>query len=118
MVRPLWVVVPIVSVPADPVSNDPPAPTVIAVPLTVKLLPNVNAPAEVRLLVGLKKLMLPVLASPTVKVCLLVVASVPVALMYRPPVRPAEREAVGVPPAMLVTANLAELVAVEPSKRS
>lgn len=34
------------------------------------------------------------------------------------PLVPAEAEAVGVPPAMFITANLAELVLVAPSKRS
>jgi len=63
-----------------------------------------------------KKFTLPVV--PSVRLCPLVVPIVPVdvndnAILFAP-----EMEAVGVPPATLVKANLAEPVAVEPRSRS
>jgi hypothetical protein len=62
--------------------------------------------------------MFPVPAAPKVKVWLAVVARVPVAVRYRPPGTPAEILAVGVPLATFTKANLAELVAVLPRRRS
>jgi len=64
-----------------------------------------------------KKLMLPVLLLPSCKVCLFVVARMPLAVSDVDPVV-ADREAVGVPPATLINANFAELVALEPRRRS
>src|SRR5258706_609296 len=73
-------------------------------------------PAVVRL----GSMMSPVLLSPRVRDCLLVVAKVPLAFMYAPPVVavPAEILAVGVPPATFMTANFAEAVDVPPTNRS
>ena len=69
--------------------------------------------------VGLLNTMLPVVLPPSVKVCLFVVARLPVAVRNVPPVVPAESVAVGVLPALIpVTANRALLVAVDPSRRS
>ena len=62
-------------------------------------------------------LMFPVLLSPKIKLSLLVVASVPAAERYAPPVEP-ERVATGVLVATPVIANLAALVACPPIKRS
>ncbi len=76
-------------------------------------------PELVRALLLEKKLILPVFASPSCKVCLLLVARIPlpesdVALLPEL----AEIEAVGVPPATFSKANLAELEDVPPSSRS
>ena len=60
----------------------------------------------------------PVFVSPRVRVCLAVVARVPVAVNDAPPAVPAESDAVGVPELTLRTANLAEVEAVAPIKRS
>jgi len=61
---------------------------------------------------------LPVEALPSVRLWALVVPRIPVALSDNAILFAPEIEAVGVPPATLVKANLALLVAVEPSKRS
>jgi len=61
--------------------------------------------------------MLPVEGVPNCKVCLLLVPSTPVEVSEVAPVVPAI-EAVGVPPATLVKAKAALLVALEPSSRS
>jgi len=60
----------------------------------------------------------PVVALPNWSVCLLVVPRMPLAVRDAPPVIPADREAVGIPPATLTNANLALPVAVAPSNRS
>ena len=57
-----------------------PLPKVAVVPLTVKLLARVKAPALVMTFVPLKKLIFPVLPSPKVSDCLAVVAKTPLAL--------------------------------------
>src|SRR5579871_534688 len=68
---------------------------------------------------GLKEIS-PVLVPPRVNVCAFVVWIFPFASNNIPaPLSPDETEAVGVPfPVMLVTANLAVLVACPPSRRS
>src|SRR5581483_12344909 len=63
------------------------------------------------------KTILPVFESPSVNDCLAVVASVPVAVKYAPPVVPAERVAVG-EPVTPSTANLAEVVPCPPTAKS
>lgn len=96
-VKPEKVIVPEEVSPVKPVKV--PAPIKFA-PLAVKA---VVPPGE--------RTISPVLASPRVRVCLAVVARVPVALRYAPPAVPADTEAVGVPGApglMFKTANLAE----------
>jgi len=88
-------------------------------PPRLRLLASERFPVLVRVFAFEKKLILPVDALPSCKVCLFVVPRIPV------PVRkaallpdPAEIEAVGTPPATLVKANLADAVAVLPSRRS
>ena len=61
--------------------------------------------------------MFPVDELPKVRDCALVVDNVPVALRYAPP-RVPERVAVGVPPATLMMANLADDVDCPPMRRS
>jgi len=78
---------------------------------------SVRLPALVSELFALKKFMLPVEPLPSWRVWKLVVPRIPVAVREAAPVVP-ETEAVGVPPATLITANLAELVAVPPISRS
>jgi len=83
-----------------------------------RLFARVKLPALVRLFAGEKKLILPVDVVPSVRLCLFDVPRTPapvkkVALLPVP-----EILAVGVPPATLVKANFALLVALEPSKRS
>lgn len=76
---------PKVKVVVAPIDNEAPVVKVvtagaeIVVPLTVKLLASVKLPELVNELFALKKLILPVLVSPNVKVCLAVVAKVPLA---------------------------------------
>src|SRR5437763_696388 len=79
---------------------------------------RVRFPAVVKTLALEKKLMLPVLVSPKVKVCLAVVASAPLAERDKAPDVPAEMEAVGIPELTLINPNRALLVALLPSKRS
>jgi len=78
---------------------------------------SVRLPAFVSELLLEKKLILPVVALPNWSVCLLVVPNTPVAVNEVAPVVPAI-DAVGVPPATLVKANFALLVAVEPNNKS
>src|SRR5258708_7223942 len=90
-----------------------PLPTLSVAPLMFTL------PPDVILLLLLKKLISPVLASPSCSVCLLVVARMPlpdrdVALLPEL----AEILAVGTPELTLMNANFAELVALFPSNRS
>src|SRR5690349_8142811 len=81
------------------------APTVApAIPLMVRLLP-----------VPTIRLRSPVEADPRVRDCSFVVAIVPFPVSERELLPVPAIEAVGVPPATLVKANLAVLVAVEPS---
>lgn len=104
------IVPPVVVNPALPVIR----PEEVKVPAPVRLAPEAVSdvvPPEARTI-------FPVLVSPRVSDCLAVVAILPAAFMYKPPVVPAESEAVGVPPAMLVTANRALEVAVAPRSRS
>ena len=61
----------------------------------------------------------PVFASPRVRLCFAVVASVPFAERYTPPEVPADKLATGVAlPALLIKANFALLVEVPPNKTS
>src|SRR5579872_5804743 len=91
-------------------------PLMVLVVAALMIPARVKLPEVVRTLAPEKKLILPEV--PRVNVCPLVVPRVPlpernVALLPVP-----EIEAVGIPPATLVKANLAELVALEPSNRS
>src|SRR5579872_3225503 len=87
------------------------------VPPRVPLPARERLPRVSRTLAFEKKLILPVEPFPNWRVCLLLVPRTPVAVSEVAPVVP-ETEAVGVPPATLVTANLAELVAVPPRRKS
>ena len=77
---------------------------------------RVRLPVVVRTLALEKKLILPVV--PRVRVCPLVVPMVPLPVRDKALFPVPEILAVGVPPATLMKANFAELVALEPSKRS
>jgi len=79
---------------------------------------SVRLPVVVSTFAVEKKLILPVPAAPSCKVCPLVVASVPVAVRYVALLFAADRDAVGVPPATLVNANFALTVALLPSSKS
>ena len=61
---------------------------------------------------------LPVVAEPSCKVCAFVVPITPVAVWNEAPVVPAEKEAIGVPPALLRNANFALDVEVPPNNTS
>jgi len=93
-------------------------PLIVLVVFALMIPPSVRLPELVRTLALEKKLMLPVVPLPSCKVCLFVVPRTPVAVSDVAPIVPAETDAVGVPPATLVNANFALLVAVEPSSRS
>ena len=84
--------------------------------------PVVEAPPMVMFLAvaSVPMRMFPVFVSPKVSVCLLVVARVPEAERYAPPVVavPAETEAVGVPEFMFKTANFAEVEDCPPMAKS
>jgi len=97
--------------PLLPVRVNPVVPPKVPLPASVRL------PEVERALALEKKLMLPVEALPNWRVCLLLVPRMPLELNDVEPVEP-EAEAVGLPPATLVKANFAEVVAVDPSKRS
>ena len=62
--------------------------------------------------------MFPVVFPPKVRFWFAVVCSVPSAVRYEPPLKPAERVAVGVPEFTLITANFEEEVAVPPNAKS
>lgn len=63
--------------------------------------------------------MFPVVEPPRVNVCILVVANVPLPVMYRALFPEfAEMDAVGVPESTLMNANLADVVAIPPIRRS
>jgi len=89
------------------------------IPPIERLLARVRLPALVRVFALEKKLMLPVEPLPNCNVCLFVVprTPVPVSNVALLPL-PAEIEAVGTPPATLVNANFALVVACDPSSKS
>src|SRR6266404_8451298 len=88
------------------------------IPPRLRLPARERLPALVSWLALEKKLILPVLLSPSCKVCPLVVASVPVAVRYVALLLSPEILAVGVPEFTLMKANFADAVALDPSKRS
>jgi len=89
-------------------------PVEVKVPAPVKL-----APEAVKAVVPFgARTMLPVPAAPSCKVCPLVVASVPAAVRYVALLFEPDIDAVGVPPATLTKANLAEAVELPPSSTS
>lgn len=94
-----------------------PTPLIVLVVVADMLPASVRLPEDVRLFVPLKKLTFPVFVSPSVNDCLLVVARVPVADRYVPPVDP-ERVAMGVFEATPSIANLADAVAFPPIPKS
>jgi len=95
-------------------------------PVNVRPIPPANVPLpasetfpnESSTLALEKKLILPVVPVPNCNVCLFVVPRMPVAVRDVAPIVPAETDAVGMPPATLVKANLADVVAVLPISRS
>src|SRR5579862_1510863 len=90
----------------------------LMMPPSERLFTRVRLPALVRLFAFEKKLILPVVPVPNWSACLLLVPRTPVAVSVVAPVIPADKEAVGVPPATLVKANFALVVAVDPRRRS
>ena len=91
--------------------------------VAVSSTPQVRTPPTVSKAVQVVKpemptAMLPVLLSPKVRVCFVVVANLPSAVRYAEPALPAETEATGVPELTFSTANFAEVVAFDPSSRS